>query len=45
MIEVYDSTAKVCFNCIHKWKILCTLTDELVEDKCTCPMFRKEKLR
>lgn len=44
MIDVNDSEAKICFNCIHKWRLVCTLTDDPVEDRCTCPMFRKDKI-
>ena len=36
MINVTDSEAKICFNCIHKWKSECTLFDELIEDNCGC---------
>ena len=44
MIKVDDKEAKICFNCIHKWGLSCTLTDDLIEDWCTCPMFRKDKI-
>lgn len=44
MINVTDSEAKICFNCMHKWRLSCTLTDDLIEDWCTCPMFRKDKI-
>ena len=44
MINVCDSEAKVCLNCTYKFGILCTLTDELIEDNCSCQMFRKEKI-
>lgn len=32
------SDSKVCFNCKHKWKKLCVLFDELIEDNCSCYM-------
>lgn len=41
MINVYDSESKVCFNCTHKWRNLCTLFDELIDDNCTCFMYNK----
>ena len=44
MITVKESEAKVCLNCTHKYGILCALTDELIEDNCSCQMFRKEKI-
>lgn len=40
---MFEDGAEVCFNCKHKWKMLCTLFDELVEDNCTCFMYSNDK--